>query len=165
MNWLDIILLIFLVPPVLLGWKFGLIRSVLGWVALIIGIVLASRFYILLADSVFDRVFQPNVAIVLSFLVIFVFAVVAIGIVIVRLDNRVKASILYWVNKLGGAVFGLLIGGIALGALLIIILKFFGDQGFISESAIATFLVDKFPLVMAILPNGFNGVRSFFNWK
>jgi membrane protein required for colicin V production len=116
-----------------------------------------------LADSVFDRVFQPNVAIVLSFLVIFVFAVVAIGIVIVRLDNRVKASILYWVNKLGGAVFGLLIGGIALGALLIIILKFFGDQGFISESAIATFLVDKFPLVMAILPNGFNGVRSFFN--
>jgi membrane protein required for colicin V production len=151
------------VPSVLLCWKFGLIRSVLGWVALIIGIVLASRFYIIVADMVFNRVFHPNVAIVLSFLVIFVFAVVAMGIVIVRLDNLVKASILNWVNKLGGAVFGLLIGGIALGALLTIILKFFGDHGFITESAMASFLVDKFPLVMVILPNDFNGVRSFFN--
>lgn len=163
MNIVDIILLILLVPPALLGWKFGLIRSVLGGVALIIGIVLASRFYMLLADSVFDRIFQQNVAIVLSLVVIFVFAFAAMAIVIVRLDNLVKASILNWVNKLGGAVFGLLIGGIILGALLVIITKFFGDQNFVTESAIASFLVNKFPLVMLILPNSFNGVRSFFN--
>jgi membrane protein required for colicin V production len=162
-NMVDIILLILLVPPVLLGWKFGLIRSVLGGVALIISIVLASRFYILLADSVFDRVFQQNVAIVLSFVVIFVFVFGAMAIVIVRLDNLVTASILNWVNKLGGAVFGLLIGSIILGALLVIITKFFGDQDFITESAIASFMVNKFPLVMVILPNSFNGVRSFFN--
>jgi membrane protein required for colicin V production len=162
-NIVDIILLILLVPPALLGWKFGLIRSVLGGVALIIGIVLASRFYMLLADSVFDRIFQQNVAIVLSLVVIFVFAFAAMAIVIVRLDNLVKASILNWVNKLGGAVFGLLIGGIILGALLVIITKFFGDQNFVTESAIASFLVNKFPLVMLILPNSFNGVRSFFN--
>ena len=163
MNIVDIILLILLVPPALLGWKFGLIRSVLGGVALIIGIVLGSRFYLLLADSVFDRVFQQNVAIVLSFVVIFVFVFGTMAIVIVRLDNLVTASILNWVNKLGGAVFGLLIGGIILGALLVIITKFFGDQDFITESAIASFLVNKFPLVMVILPNSFNGVRSFFN--
>ena len=163
MNIVDIILLILLVPPALLGWKFGLIRSVLGGVALIIGIVLASRFYLQLANSVFDRVFQQNVAIVLSFVVIFVFVFGTMGIVIVRLDNLVTASILNWVNKLGGAVFGLLIGGIILGALLVIITKFFGDQDFITESAIASFLVNKFPLVMVILPNSFNGVRSFFN--
>ena len=163
MNIVDIILLILLVPPALLGWKFGLIRSVLGGVALIIGIVLGSRFYLLLANSVFDRVFQQNVAIVLSFVVIFVFVFGTMAIVIVRLDNLVTASILNWVNKLGGAVFGLLIGGIILGALLVIITKFFGDQDFITESAIASFLVNKFPLVMVILPNSFNGVRSFFN--
>jgi membrane protein required for colicin V production len=155
--------LILLVPPALVGWKFGLIRSVLGGVALIIGIVLASRFYLQLANSVFDRVFQQNVAIVLSFVVIFVFVFGTMAIVIVRLDNLVTASILNWVNKLGGAVFGLLIGGIILGALLVIITKFFGDQDFITESAIASFLVNKFPLVMVILPNSFNGVRSFFN--
>lgn len=163
MNIVDIILLILLVPPALVGWKFGLIRSVLGGVALIIGIVLASRFYLQLANSVFDRVFQQNVAIVLSFVVIFVFVFGTMAIVIVRLDNLVTASILNWVNKLGGAVFGLLIGGIILGALLVIITKFFGDQDFITESAIASFLVNKFPLVMVILPNSFNGVRSFFN--
>ena len=134
MNIVDIILLILLVPPALLGWKFGLIRSVLGGVALIIGIVLASRFYLQLANSVFYRVFEQNVAIVLSFVVIFVFVFGTMAIVIVRLDNLVTASILNWVNKLGGAVFGLLIGGIILGALLVIITKFFGDQDFITES-------------------------------
>lgn len=163
MNWVDIILLMLLVPPVLSGWKFGLIRSFLGLVALIVGIVLASRFYSPLADRVLDRVFQPGVAMVLSFLLIFIFAAGAIGIVIVRLDNLVTTSILNWVNKFGGAVFGLVIGGIALGALMVIILKFFGDQAFISESAIASFLVDKFPLALAILPNEFNVVRAFFN--
>ena len=50
MNWLDIMLLIFMVPSVLAGWKFGLIRSLFGLIALIVGIVLASRFYSPLAD-------------------------------------------------------------------------------------------------------------------
>lgn len=67
MNWLDIMLLIFMVPSVLAGWKFGLIRSLFGLIALIVGIVLASRFYSPLADDILDRVFQPSVSIVLSF--------------------------------------------------------------------------------------------------
>jgi membrane protein required for colicin V production len=163
MNWLDIVLLILLVPPVLTGWKFGLIRSLFGLIALIVGIVLASRFYSLLATHVLDRVFQPSVSIVLSFFLIFIFAIVAIGIVIARLDKLVTASILNWVNKFGGAVFGLLVGAIILGALLAIILKFFGDQTVITESTIASLLTDKFPLVLALLPGDFNVIRSFFN--
>jgi len=163
MNWLDIMLLVFMVPSVLAGWKFGLIRSLFGLIALIVGIVLASRFYSPLADDILDRVFQPSVSIVLSFFLIFIFAIVAIGIVIGRLDKLVTASILNWVNKLGGAAFGLLFGAIVLGALLAIILKFSGDQTVISESTIATLLIDKFPLVLSLLPSEFNAIRSFFN--
>lgn len=163
MNWLDIMLLIFLVPSVLVGWKFGLIRSLFGLIALIVGIILASRFYSPLAVDILDRVFQPTISMVLSFFLIFIFVIVAIGIVIRRLDKLVTASILNWVNKLGGAAFGMLFGAIILGALLAIILKFFGDQPAITESTFASILVDKFPVVLSLLPNEFNAIRSFFN--
>ena len=109
MSWLDLVLLILLVPPVLIGWKFGLIRSLFGLTALIVSIVLAGRFYDPLANNVLGRVFQPSISLVLSFILIFIFAIVAFGIVIVRLDKLVTASILNWVNKFGGAVFGLLV--------------------------------------------------------
>ena len=163
MNWLDVVLLIFLVPSVLAGWKFGLIRSLFGLIALIVCIVLASRFYGPLAVDLLDRIFQPNISAILSFLIIFIFAIGAIGIVIVRLNQLVTASILNWVNKFGGAVFGLLIAAIILGALLAIILKLLGDQTFITGSIIASFLLDKFPVVLSLLPSEFNAVRSFFN--
>ena len=97
------------------------------------------------------------------FLIIFIFAIGAIGIVIVRLNQLVTDSILNWVNKFGGAVFGLLIAAIILGALLAIILKLLGDQTFITGSIIASFLLDKFPVVLSLLPSEFNAVRSFFN--
>ena len=163
MSWLDIVLLILLVPPVLIGWKFGLIRSLFGLITLIVSTVLAGRFCNPLANDVLGRVFQPSISLVLSFILIFIFAIVAFGIVIVRLDKLVTASILNWVNKFGGAVFGLLVGAIILGALLAFILKFFGDQTVISESAVASLLVNKFPLVLALLPGDFNVIRSFFN--
>jgi len=157
------VLLIFLVPSVLAGWKFGLIRSLFGLIALIVCIVLASRFYGPLAVDLLDRIFQPNISAILSFLIIFIFAIGAIGIVIVRLNQLVTVSILNWVNKFGGAVFGLLIAAIILGALLAIILKLLGDQTFITGSIIASFLLDKFPVVLSLLPSEFNAVRSFFN--
>ena len=163
MNWLDVVLLIFLVPSVLAGWKFGLIRSLFGLIALIVCIVLASRFYGPLAVDLLDRIFQPNISAILSFLIIFIFAIGAIGIVIVRLNQLVTDSILNWVNKFGGAVFGLLIAAIILGALLAIILKLLVDQTFITGSIIASFLLDKFPVVLSLLPSEFNAVRSFFN--
>ena len=61
MNWLYIMLLIFMVPSVLAGWKFGLIRSLFGLIALIVGIVLASRFYSPLLIDIIDCVFQPTI--------------------------------------------------------------------------------------------------------
>jgi membrane protein required for colicin V production len=134
------------------------------WIdSIIVWFDLASRFYGPLAVDLLDRIFQPNISAILSFLIIFIFAIGAIGIVIVRLNQLVTDSILNWVNKFGGAVFGLLIAAIILGALLAIILKLLGDQTFITGSIIASFLLDKFPVVLSLLPSEFNAVRSFFN--
>jgi len=67
-----------------------------------------------------------------------------------------------WVNHLGGAVFGLVLGAIFCGALLATWVKFLGATGAITESNLAFILVDFFPVVLALLPEEFDAVRSFF---
>jgi membrane protein required for colicin V production len=67
-----------------------------------------------------------------------------------------------WVNTAGGAVFGFFIGMIFLGAILATWEKFFGPDMLVN-SFIAGFLLDKFPLVLGLLPQEFDVVRDFFN--
>jgi len=66
-----------------------------------------------------------------------------------------------WVDHLGGAVFGVVAGAILWGALLAIWVKFFG-AGPVTESFLAAVLLDKFPLVLALLPSEFDAIRDFF---
>jgi len=66
------------------------------------------------------------------------------------------------VNRLGGALFGLVLGAILCGALLATWVRFLGITGAIVESTLARILLDYFPLVLALLPDEFDAVRSFF---
>src|SRR3972149_5660312 len=67
-----------------------------------------------------------------------------------------------WVNHLGGAVFGLVLGGILGGALLATWVKFLGITDAVSQSSLAVMLLDRFPVVLALLPDQFETIRSFF---
>ena len=58
-----------------------------------------------------------------------------------------------WVNRLGGAILW--------GAILAVWVRFFGT-GLVTESLIAGVLLDKFPLVLALLPSEFDAVRNYF---
>ena len=66
-----------------------------------------------------------------------------------------------WVNRLGGAISGLILGAILWGAILAVWVRFFGT-GLVTESLIAGVLLDKFPLVLALLPSDFDVIRSYF---
>ncbi|GAG59134.1 unnamed protein product [marine sediment metagenome] len=80
----------------------------------------------------------------------------------VLLKWAASVMMLGWVNRLGGAVFGLGLGVIFCGALLVIWVKFIGIEGAIAESTLAPILLDRFPMVLALLPSEFDAVRSFF---
>ena len=67
-----------------------------------------------------------------------------------------------WVNRIGGAVFGFILGAIFCGALLTIWVKFVGISGPIHDSVMSVLLLDSFPMVLALLPGEFDSVRSFF---
>ncbi len=146
--------------PAFVGLKRGLIKSVLSLAGIIIGVALAGNFYQSLSGLL---TFIPNedAAIIVSFILILV-AVMIIATVLARLLKfATRTVMLGWVDHVGGAAFGFLIGAILWGALLAIWVKFFGSE-LVTESLLSSVLLDKFPLVLGLLPSEFDSILSFF---
>ena len=162
MNWLDIVIIVALAISTFLGLRTGIIKAVLSLAGVVVGVVLAGRYYIALADVLPFFSETSDVAKVVAFAIILI-GVMAIAVVLARLLKWAASVImLNWVNQLGGAVFGLILGAIFCGALLAIWVKWLGAGDVITESMIAPVLLDKFPMVLGLLPEEFDAVRSFF---
>jgi membrane protein required for colicin V production len=160
MNWLDIVILVCLVVPVFIGLKIGLIKAVLSLVGLIIGVVLASNLYKPLAN-IMGFISNENVANIIAFIIILLVVMVAATIAVHLLKFIASITMLGWVDHLGGAIFGFLLGAILWSALLATWVKFF-DTDLIKEAFIAGILLDKFPLILGLLPSEFDVIRDFF---
>ena len=161
MSWLDLVLAVVLAVGAFLGLKTGIIKAVLSLAGLIVGVILAGHLYVPLSEQL-PFIPQADVAKVVAFAIILI-GVMVIAIVLARLLKWAASVImLNWVNHLGGAVFGLILGAIFCGALLAIWVKWLGAGDVITESMIAPVLLDKFPMVLALLPDEFDAIRSFF---
>jgi len=161
MNWLDIVIIVVIAFSAFGGLKNGLIKAVLSLASLIVGIILAGRYYLPLSEQL-AFIPQDNIARIVAFAIILIGVMVIAGVLAKLLKWAVSAVMLGWVNHLGGAIFGLVLGAIFCGALLAIWIKFLGIQSAIVESFMATILLDYFPMVLVLLPNEFDTIRSFF---
>ena len=161
MNWLDIIIIVAIAGATFLGLKIGIIKAVLSLAGIIIGVFLAGHYYVSLSEQL-PFISSESVARIVAFAIILVGVMVVAAVLALLLKWTASAMMLGWVNHLGGAVFGLLMGAIFCGALLALWAKFSDNTAAISESNIAMILVNYFPLVMALLPDEFDAVHSFF---
>ena len=161
MNWLDIVIVVAITVPTVIGLRIGMIKAALSLAGLIVGVIVAGRYYLPLSEQL-SFISQESVAEIAAFIIILV-GIMIIAAVLARLLKWTASVIMLgWVNHLGGAVFGLVLGAILCGALLAIWVKFLGVTGAITESNLASILVDFFPLVLALLPDEFDAVRPFF---
>ncbi len=161
MNWLDIVLMVAIAMATVAGLGIGIIRAALFLAGLIFGIVLAGHYYIPFSQ-VLDAVLQPNVAKVVAFIIILAAVMVAAAFLAMFLKRGASVIKLGWADRLGGAVLGLVLGAILCGCLLAVWVKFIGSGETIVESTLAQILLDRFPMVLALLPDEFEAVRSFF---
>ena len=161
MNWLDIVILVPLAITTLLGLKTGLIKAVLSMVGVIVGVILAGRLYMPLSQLL-TFITNEGIAKIVAFAIILIAVMVAAMVLAGFLKWAASLFMLGWVNGLGGAVFGVLMGAITCGAILAAWVKFFGAGETIIQSIMAGFLLDNFPLVLSLLPEEFEAVRSFF---
>lgn len=161
MNWLDIVIIIVIVIAGLAGLKVGIIKALLTVAGVVVGVVLAGRLSTWLGGRL-TFISNPGAAKAAAFAIILV-VVIIIFLVAAALLNKIISSILLgWVNRLGGAVLGLFLAGVFIGAVLTMWVKFLGAGNTIQDSVMAGFLLNSFPVVLGLLPSDFNSVRSFF---
>jgi membrane protein required for colicin V production len=161
MNLVDIVILVAIAVPVFQGLRKGLIGSLLSLVGIILGIFLAGQFY----DTVgswLGFIDNPDIANVAGFIIILVATMVVAEIIARVLRTIISIVLLGWVDKLGGAVFGGLLGAIAVSALLATWVHFFETDAIVN-SGIASLLLDNFPIILGLLPAEFDTIRDFFS--
>jgi len=161
MNWLDIVILAVVAVATFIGLKIGVVRTVLSLVGLIVGVILAGQYYVPLSRQL-SFIHQAGVARAVAFTIILVAVMVVAGLLAWLLSWAASAVKLGWVNHLGGAVLGLVLGAILCSAFLAMWVKFAGAEGAIAQSTLARVLLDRLPMVLALLPDEFDVVRSFF---
>ncbi|MFC1987143.1 CvpA family protein [Chloroflexota bacterium] len=161
MFWLDIVILVVISISTLVGLRIGIIKAALSLVGLIVGVILAGRFNVPLAELL-SFIPQAEVAKVVAFAIILIGVLLITSILAAVLKWIASVVMLGWVNRLGGAVFGLVLGAILCSALLATWLKFLGMPEVINNSTLAVILLDRFPAVLALLPDDFDVIRSFF---
>ncbi len=161
MSWLDIVILVIIAIATFLGLRIGIIKAALSLAGLIVGVILAGRYYIPFSQQL-SFIPQASIAKIVAFAIILIGVMIIAIVLAMLLKWAASVMMLGWVNRLGGAVFGLVLGAIFCGALLVMWVKFIGIDGAIAESTLAPILLDRFPVVLALLPSEFDAVRSFF---
>jgi membrane protein required for colicin V production len=161
LNWLDIIIIILIVVPGFIGLKAGIIKALFTVAGVIVGVVLAGR----LSDSlggVLPFISNPEVAKLVAFAVILVVVMIIASIAAKLVKWAVSAVLMGWLNRLGGAILGVVLGMIFCGAVLTMWVNYLGINSVVENSALAGFLLNSFPIVLGLLPSEFDSVRSFF---
>jgi membrane protein required for colicin V production len=161
MHWLDIIILVIVAGATFIGLKNGLIKAALFLVGVILGVFLAGRFYVPLSEQL-TFIEQEGLARAAAFAIILIATMIVANLTALFLKWFAKIAMLGWVNHLGGAVFGLLLGAVFCGALLAVWTKYLGATNIVSQSFLAPVLLQYFPAVLAFLPEEFDSIRSFF---
>jgi membrane protein required for colicin V production len=161
MNWLDIIIIVLIVVPGFIGLKAGIIKALFTVAGVVVGVVLAGRLSESLAGAL-SFISDPGIAGVVAFAIILVVVMIVASIAAKLVKWAISAVLLGWVNRLGGAILGVVLGMIFCGAVLTMWVKYLGISSVVEESALAGVLLNGFPIALGLLPAEFDSVRSFF---
>lgn len=112
MNIFDWVLFAVFVVGALLGLKWGLVQSVLNFVAVYVAMLVGAQFADGLVARVTDDVQNESVAAAIGYVVIFLGVFIIAQIVGKTIRAMLTVIFLGWVDKLGGVVVGLLLGAI-----------------------------------------------------
>ena len=162
MNGLDVLIGITLALGAYTGLRKGIVGMLLPLVGLVIGVYLAGRYYQTVAERVFSS--QDSSMQIISFVLILLAVIFAASLVASLISRALPLILLGWLNGLLGGVLGILLAMMAWGTLLALLLLFpaLAPEGLIGDSFLASVILERFPLLLALLPEEFDRVRTFF---
>jgi len=133
MNILDLIILVPLAWSAYKGFSKGLIISIASLLALLLGIYGAIKFSDITSDYLIKQFeLTTEYLHIISFAITFILIVVAIHLLARVLDKIVKAVALGLINRISGALFGMIKTAFILSIIILLINKFDAKTGLIS---------------------------------
>ena len=128
MNWLDIVIIVLIGIPTLIGLKIGVIKAILSLAGVIVGVILAGQYHDVLAEQL-TFISQANIAKIVAFALILLGVMLIASVAASLIKWVISAVMLGWVNRLGGAIFGAFLGVLLCSAGLAIWAKLVGIGG------------------------------------
>jgi membrane protein required for colicin V production len=150
-NWLDIILAVLLVGAIVMGFIKGLIRELIGLVVVILGIVLAARWYPPVAKFFSSIINNAPAAKFLGFIVVFM-GIFLVGAVASGLVSKVLKGGLSFTNHLLGGLIGFFEGMLVCGALVFALLAFPINRDAVAYSKLAPVCYETTKAAVALIP-------------
>jgi len=121
MNWIDIVILCFILLMLILGIKKGLIIGLASFVALVLGIYAAVHFTNWVDKLLTDHLgWNGHWLPVISFAIIFLLVVIAVMLLAKGLEKLLKLVGIGFLNRLFGGIFGILIAVFILSVIIFI---------------------------------------------
>lgn len=161
MDWLSLLILVFVGLTAIVGLRQGLVRQVLGLAGLIAAVILALQYYDRVGDVFLSYfVISRGMANVLGFAAICVGVGLAVWIVEWVWGRLVRYTPVSLVDSIGGAVFGLVKGAVIVAVVLLVLyaLPFEGVREVIDSSTLAREFLDVSPMIYdrieEVLPAG-----------
>jgi membrane protein required for colicin V production len=150
---IDIVLIALLIMALLKGLRKGLIVAVFSFLALLIGLVAATKLSAITASYLQGTV---NVSAkwlpVIAFIVVFLLASFLVRLGAKAIEKLAKIAMLGWLNKIGGVLFFQLMYVMVFSVVL-----FYGSRlHIISEEAIKKSV--SYPLIQNLGPNVITGI-------
>ena len=169
MSILDFILLIILFGFTFAGFWFGLIHSIGALVGTVAGVIVAGNYFAWLGSIIQPILMNnENLAKIIAFILLFIIANRLVGFIfwiIGKVFNVLTVlPFLKTINRLSGAVLGLVEGILVLGIILVMIGKFPFSSYIIpamDTSQVAKFLVNAGKILMPLLPDVIEYTKSY----
>ncbi len=150
-NWLDIVLFIVIGVTLVFGIIKGLVRQIIGILAVIVGLILALVYYPYIA-YLFGRVISSQVlSHFLGFILIFL-AILCLGGIISWLVSKMIKGPLKFMNHLLGGGLGLIKGILICGVFVFALLIFPVNVKALENSFVAPYCLKMTKVVVGLIP-------------
>lgn len=128
MNILDILLIVIVAFCVIRSWSKGFIREIFSILGIIVGVLVASRYYQLLFPYVSRYISDDAFISLLSFTLVFLGTFIIVAVLGMLVKALVRIMFVGWVDHTMGGIFGF-VKGLLFISLLIWILTTFLPKG------------------------------------
>jgi membrane protein required for colicin V production len=156
MHWIDLLIIAVIAWTAFAAFRAGLIREIIPLFSVILGAILASRFYDDLATNIDFLVDHEPTRKFIAFVAIFVGIVVIGHIASILLKTTATLFMLGPLDHVGGAVVGVLKGVLFVEIIIFAATSFpvaDGVTNAMNDSALAPFFIEQLPLMRSLMPS------------